>query len=72
MKMERTLIMAVTADKYELPLAVADTLAEMGQYLGLSESAVSHAISRANVTQKRKLGRCKIIRVDIDEEDDNG
>lgn len=61
----------ITADKYELPCAVTDTLTEMGKILGISTSAVAYAITRKTKLRKRISARyCKIIQVDIDDEED--
>lgn len=40
-----TLYMRVTSDKYELPLAVADSKRELAEIQGLSVSAVKSAYS---------------------------
>ena len=40
MNKQRYLWMAVTADEYELPLAVEDTAAELARRLGVSENTV--------------------------------
>lgn len=56
--------MAVTTDKYELPIAVADTVKELSELTGTSTNAISSAIC------KKKSGRLsgkKFIRVEIDE-----
>lgn len=56
--------MAVTTDKYELPIAVADTVKELSELTGTSKNAISSAIC------KKKSGRIsgkKFIRVEIDE-----
>lgn len=53
------LYMKVTRDKYELPLAVADSIAELGRILGIENtnkiaSAISHSKhGRMNSTYKR-------------------
>lgn len=38
--------MAVTADKYELPLFVADTVWEMAKHFGVTENTVYSSISK--------------------------
>lgn len=38
--------LAVTADEYELPIAVADTSIELGQMLGVSDSTIAASIKR--------------------------
>ena len=39
--------MLVTKDKYELPLAVADTRKELGKMLGVSPVTIANSITRA-------------------------
>jgi ribosomal protein L7Ae-like RNA K-turn-binding protein len=55
--------MAVTADKYELPICIADTTKQLGKMLGISSNAVSSAIHKERNGKTR--GYC-IVRVDID------
>lgn len=56
-----TLWLAVTKDKYELPLAVADSAAELGAQIGKSRTAIYDAIKYA-----KKYGkRCSYVRVKI-------
>lgn len=38
--------MAVTTDKYELPLFVADTARELGKHFGVSQNTVYSSISK--------------------------
>ena len=65
--------MLVTADKYELPLAVRDTVGEIADLLGRLKYDVYASISKKQVSQEKYNGfRYKIIKVDIDEEDDDG
>lgn len=54
-----TLYLAVTADKYELPLYVAESRKEMALWSGLSVNAISCAISNYN---RRRAGRCPLKR----------
>ena len=44
--MERYYWLAVTADKYELPLAVALTAEELGKMRGLDKSTIKSAVRR--------------------------
>jgi ribosomal protein L7Ae-like RNA K-turn-binding protein len=60
-----TLWMAVTADKYELPIAVADTGLELGRMLGISSSAITHAMKRGY--GKRHTQR--YLKVELQEEE---
>lgn len=65
--------MLVTADEYELPLAVRDTVVEIAKLLGRQTNEIYKALSRKAVSQDTYNGfRCKIIKVDIDEEDNDG
>ena len=41
-----TVFMRVTNDKYELPVAVADTLSELAHMVGVDPSSVWHALHR--------------------------
>lgn len=53
--------MMVTKDKYELPLAVADTRKELGRMIGVSPITIANSITRArNNGQKSQY-----IRVDF-------
>lgn len=69
-----TLYVVITADKYELPLAVRDTQDEIEQLLGRSGEDVSSMISRKTTSMTRFNGfRYRIVRVNVDdEEDDSG
>jgi hypothetical protein len=49
--------MAVSQDKYELPLAVADSMWELARLRGVTESAVCKGITRQNRGQKSKYIR---------------
>lgn len=65
--------MLVTADKYELPLAVRDTVGEIADLLGRLKYDVYASISKKQVSQEKYNGfHYKIIKVDIDEEDEDG
>lgn len=65
--------MLVTADEYELPLAVRDTVDEIADLLGRLKYDVYATISKKQVSQEKYNGfRYKIIKVDIDEEDEDG
>ena len=65
--------MIVTADEYELPLAVRDTVGEIADLLGRFVGDVRVIMSRKNVSLTTFNGyRYKVIGVDIDEEDEDG
>ena len=55
-----TLFMKVTRDRYELPLAVARTQAELARIVGVDESAVSKGLRNENSAYKK---------VEVDDED---
>lgn len=59
------LYIMVTRDKYELPLAVADTAAELASMVGVTTNAVLSGISK---TRKGKLKKSRYIRVEVDNE----
>ena len=60
--------MEVTQDEYELPLAIADSPAELARMCGVNPNAVSSAISH---WKSGKHPRSRFIVVKIDEEDDD-
>lgn len=57
-----TLWLMVTKDKYELPLAVADTSAELERMLGLREKSIIKQIYKA----KKANRKCQYIKVEVD------
>lgn len=57
-------ILAVTPDDLELPIAVADTVAEMSQITGVKKNSLSSMIS--NQRSGRKIGM-KFYRVGLEE-----
>lgn len=66
-----TLYMLVTADKYELPLAVRDNVGEIADLIGRLKYDVYSSISKKQVSQDTYNGfRYKIIKVVIDDEED--
>ena len=58
-----TLYMKVTRDEYELPVAVAETKAELARMLGLNRANVRTAFSHA---QKYKNPTYVVVEVDDD------
>ena len=58
--------MYVTDDKYELPLAVADTQAELAKLTHTTQNAISSSISHA----KSRNGKSQYIEVSLDETKD--
>ncbi len=60
-----TLWMKVTHDKYELPVAVADTAGQLALMVGCSVNAIHSGISNA----RRGGYRCQYVKVEIEEDD---
>lgn len=58
----KAVYMLVTQDKYELPLVVADSVAELAKLTGQKRSSVASAISHA----KKKGFNSRYIRVIVD------
>ena len=55
-----TLYMKVTKDKYELPVAVADSKAELADMLGVGRTSVYRAL-------KRREGKSVYIAVEVED-----
>lgn len=55
---------AVSRDKYELPLAVADTIEELAKMCGVKVHSIRSYISHA----KKNGTRCKYIMVEVEDE----
>ena len=58
--------MAVTADKFELPLCVADTANDLAKMLRISASTISSAV---NQKTKRSNKNMKFVKVEVSEND---
>lgn len=58
--------MAVTKDKYELPITIADTAEELGRMFGLTRSGISRAVNRY---EKEKM-KTRFRRVAIEPEEE--
>jgi hypothetical protein len=56
------LYMAVTLDKYELPIAVSETVAELARMVGVNEASIWHAMSYA---KKKNFKRRKYVKVEV-------
>lgn len=59
-----TLWLAVTPDKYELPIAVADTAVELGKMLGLKHNMISKIYCMHNKGQYDNWTKYKIIKLE--------
>lgn len=71
-----TLYLAVTADKYELPLYVADSRQEMSNWSGVSKEKITMAICNYNRNWGRRHDRQRkvdfpnktlFVRVEVDD-----
>lgn len=56
-----TLYLKVTTDKYQLPVAVADSPGELAKIIGVNRTSVNSMVTR---------GQSGLIRVRIDEEEE--
>lgn len=66
-----TIYMAVTADKYELPVALENTARELSRKLGFEQNYVSVAMSKNIIATTLKSGiKVKFVKVHIDDDDD--
>lgn len=62
-----TVWLYVTKDKYELPLAVADSIPLLARQLGVTTNSIY-----ASMTHSRKKGyRCRYVKVVIDESEED-
>ena len=66
--MKRRVWMKVSKDKYQLPLAVADTQRELAEMCGVKLSTIQAYISHAQTSEKFR--RCPYIRVEWEGGDD--
>ncbi len=58
-----TLYLQVTADRYELPLIIADSAVEMAEITGVSKDAIYRAVRRGSVSR----GGDRFVRVRTDD-----
>ena len=66
-----TLYMVITADEYELPLAVSTKAQEIADLLGRTKNDIFSAISRKQVSNKRYNGhKYRIIKIEAGEEEE--
>lgn len=65
-KTKNNMWMAITTDKYELPIAIGDTLKELAANLGVTENALC-----SNRSRKRngKTNKYIVINIVLDEDD---
>ena len=65
--MKDKVYLAVTVDKYELPLAIFENYKEISDFNGRSIESNQSAVTRGSVDRKN---HCKYIKVYLSEEDD--
>lgn len=61
--------MKITRDEYELPLAIANSAAELARILGVEPKTVINCMSRARTGRRHST---QYIRVDVGEERKHG
>lgn len=61
--------LAVTADRFELPRYVADSATKLGWLVNRSAPDIRRAKSRGNVARSGPLKGCRVICVEIEEDD---
>lgn len=66
----KILWLAVTCDKYELPVAVAETLSELSRMLGISASSICHSMSRADKYGVKNKRKYKFYKIEVGEENE--
>lgn len=57
--------MKVTDDKYELPIAIAESRAKLARKLGIKPNSIATAIHRAKITGHKQV----FIKVIVDDEE---
>ena len=62
------MVLLVSNDEYELPMAVYDSIHEAANKLRMSPSGISHAIHRGSITAVLGKAKGKFIRLDIPED----
>lgn len=60
-----TIWMEVTRDRYELPVAVADSATELAEIVGVKPQSICQSRMRA---EKGKLRHQRFIRVEVDDD----
>ena len=59
--MKNKLYVAVTKDRYELPMFIADTQTQLSEMIGVHPSAISRSIKRGSIVQEEY----RVVEVDI-------
>lgn len=58
--------MKISDDKYELPVAVADTVTELAQICGITKETIIAQRSR----QKRKGTSCRYLKIEVEDDEE--
>lgn len=70
-KSDMKVYMKVTGDKYELPIAIADSPKELAEMVGVKANSISSQITRAEKGYL-KVGKALYHRVEIGRVDEDG
>lgn len=62
------IIMAVTGDAFELPLAITDTVGEMAKLYGVTPSSICHHLRLNENRTRRRESKYTFVRVRIEED----
>ena len=68
MELVKKLYMAVTADRYELPVFVSDTALELAKVAETDYSNLFRDIKIGGVFQSGPLKGCRVMRVEVEDE----
>lgn len=61
-------IMAVTGDRYELPLAITDTVGEMARLYGVTPGSICHQMRLNENRTRRRESKYTFVRVKIEDD----
>lgn len=56
----RTVWMAITLDKYELPYAIGDTAEELAMIVGTTSNSIRSAVSHQQAGRRNQVSYCKV------------
>ncbi len=58
--------MEVTRDRYELPVAVADTARELAEIVGVKKQGICKAVMKA---RRNEVKRVRFVKVEVEDEE---
>lgn len=70
MSKKRYLYIATTRDKYEFPIAIADSTKELAEMVGIPHKTVSMYMSPVNQTENGRGTRAGFYKIPWDEEEE--